>query len=815
MKPPVSAPSLPKPLASLWWPRRVAPRPLWWWLGVTAWPAAAFAQSDLPLERSELPLTMSTLLQEKLPPSVASQAPTFVSGERISGQTDVNTVVEGQAELRRHDTVVRAERLEHFQASDTVEAKGNVRINRLGNVYEGPELKLKLDTFEGHFEQPRFSILRNGGQGEASRLDFLGEDRAVAHDARYTTCPRPGLSRSRPDWEVRASRIEFDNLEDTGTATNGVLYFKGVPLLASPYASFPLSDRRKSGMLPPTINLDAQSGLELTVPYYLNLAPNRDATLYPTLMTKRGLDLGGEFRYLERDYEGRLRASFMDNDKLRNRDRWATSLQHQQALGLVGSGQAGLSLNLNRVSDDNYWRDFPRTSTTLTQRLLPSDATVSWNAGPWSLALGSYQWQTLQDVDSPITPPYDRVPSLTANYRPKAFSIGGSDDWRWSLVTNFTRFESKRTAIVWNGSSTDQTTNLNGSRAMAIAQFGKTWQAPGWYIKPGVQLHMRQYDFDQSLGNGRKSVSYALPTLSLDSGLVFERDTSIFGRSFVQTLEPRIFYSHTPYRDQSYLPNYDSAAYDFNLATIFTTNPYGGNDRIADVHALTVGATTRLIHPDTGVEILSLGVAQRLRLNDQQVTLPNERPPTERISDILFGGRLQWNPQWTLNGTVQYNPKSGQSERTTLGARYQPGSYRVLNANYRVQRNVSEQIDLSWQWPLSDLFGGATADLGPGRGLGPHQWYSVGRVNYSVQDRKIVDLVAGLEYDAGCWIGRIVLERLQQSRSDANQRILFQLEFVGFSRIGSNPLQTLRDNVPRYQYLRENTITPSRFERYE
>lgn len=787
--------------------RALVPPPRWTALAclcASVWPLAQAQTAETPAQG--LPLQMSLQLQDKLPDEAGRAAPTFVFGDRISGRTGVNTVVEGRAELRRHDTVLRADRLEHELATDTATAEGHVRINRAGNVFEGPSLTLKLDTFEGQFQQPRFEFLKQGGQGDASRIDFINEDVAVAHDVRYSTCQRPPLGAWMPDWMVSASRIEFDNVEETGTATNGVLHFKGVPILASPWVSFPLSDRRKSGVLPPTINFDNRSGMEVTLPYYLNLAPNRDATLYPTVMSRRGVDLGGEFRYLEREYAGTLRGAFMPSDRLRNEDRWAGSLKHDHRIGGVpGLGTLGLRLNLNRVSDDNYWRDFPRTSTSLTERLLPSEVVVNGGLGAWSFSAGAYRWQTLQDPDAPIVAPYDRLPSLSLQHAPGRFGFAGLDNWRWRLFAETTQFSVDRAM---------NAAGVNGTRSLAVAQLGRRWQAPGWFVAPGLQLHTRHYQFERPLANGERSASFAVPTATLDAGLFFDRDATLFGRQVQQTLEPRLFLASTPYRDQSALPLYDTAAYDFNLATIYSANPYGGHDRIADNRSVTLGLTSRLIDPQTGAELLSVGVAQRLRLRDQLVTLDNT-PITDRVSDLVVGATVNWVPQWSFNGTVQFNPKDRESVRTTLGARYMPGNYRVLSAAYRLQKNTSEQIDLGWQWPLRDLFGPASPDAGPGRGLGPGHWYSVGRLNYSLQDRRVVDLVAGLEYDGGCWIGRVVLERLQQSRSSANQRILFQLEFTGFSRIGSNPLQTLKNNIPRYQYLREEINPPSRFERYE
>ena len=759
-------------------------------------------------------LRSSGMLVETLPEDAKRQAPTFVSGDRIEGQTDGVTAVEGSAELRRHDTVIRADRLQLDQRTNEAQAKGNVLINRGGDRFEGPELQLNVETYQGTFTQPTFNLLKNEGKGDASRVDFLGEDKAVAFDARYSTCPRTPGADWMPDWLVRATRIEFDNVAQTGTATNGALEFKGVPILGWPRFSFPLTDARKSGLLPPTLNIDNISGLEVTLPYYLNIAPNLDATLYPTVMSKRGVDLGAEVRYLQPTYAGLVRGAYMPSDQLRDANRWGYTAQHNQNLtgsSLAFGGSAGLYFNLNRVSDDDYWRDFPRATASLTTRLLASDAVYSWGQGPWSVSAGAYTWQTLQDIDAPITPPYDRLPSVAVRYGRSDAQVANLSGVDWSVLTEYTRFQSVP-------GLTGQT---NGDRALTVAEISKRFQAPGWFVKPRAQLHATQYSFDTALANGSRSASRALPTLSLDSGLIFERDASYFGRGFTQTLEPRAFFTWTPYRDQRLLPNYDSAANDFNLASIYTENAFGGNDRISDTRAVTVGVSSRLLDPDTGAEVVRLGVAQRYLFRDQEVFLPNATglaggdPINERLSDILLAARVQWSPRWLTDANVQYSPGDRQSVRTTLSGRYTPSNFRVLSAAYRLQRGSSEQFDVGWQWPLNDLFGQPAGTEVRGRALGPGQWYSVGRINYSVPDRKVVDLVAGFEFDGGCWVGRVVLERLQRSNASANQRILFQLEFTGFSRLGSNPLKTLKDNVPRYQYLREEINPPSRFQQYD
>jgi LPS-assembly protein len=773
-------------------------------LGIGLTLAAASAQVALAQQPavSLTPLKSSRQLAERIPQGQRSGQPSFVSGERISSRTDLETVIEGDAEMRRGETVLRADRLEYYQPDDLAKARGNVRINRAGDVYEGPELELKVESFEGFFLNPRFRFLKNDGHGEAARVDFIDADRAVIREASYTTCRRvPGPS-WMPDWILKAASISIDNEEDIGQAEGGVLSFKGMPILPIPSFSFPLSSRRKSGFLPVSFGLDNVNGVELSIPYYWNIAPNRDATLFPAILSKRGVDLAGEFRYLERDYSGQLRANLLPGDKLRSTNRWGLAYSHSGTLatGLQAIGNLGVSLSLNRVSDDNYWRDFTRVNPWLTQRLLANDLSLSWSQGFYSANLRMLKWQTLQDTTAPIVPPYDRMPQLTARYqRPdlNGFQIDVSADT--------TRFES--TAAM--------TGQPNARRSFAQSSISRPWITPGGFVIPKLSLHFTQYQFDTAIGTGQRDANRSLPTFSVDSGLVFERDASYFGRDFRQTLEPRAYYVLTPYRDQAALPNYDSGVNDFNFATIFADNAFVGNDRISDSNLLTLGLTTRLLDPSSGAEAARFGIAQRIRFKDQRVTLPGGAAVSKGLSDVLFGATVNLDPRWSVDSTVQYDPDIGRSIRSTIGGRYSPGNYRVVSAAYRLQRGSSEQLDIGWQWPLNDLWGDRGSDLGAGKGQGEGRWYSVGRLNFSLREGRLVDSILGLEYDGGCWLGRIVLERLQTSTSTANRRIMFQLEFVGFSRLGVNPLQTLRENIPRYQYLRETTTGPSRFSNYD
>lgn len=756
-------------------------------------------------EEAALTLRSTPFLQEQLVPSTRNNLPLFVDGDQLFGHPDQETVVRGNAVLRRGDAVIKADRLEYEQPGDLAKASGQVRINRTGNVYEGSLLELKLDTFEGFFNEPRYYFLRNDTHGQADRVDFLDEKRSIARNASLTSCRRLPGPDWMPDWILRANMVSMDFGEDVGTADGALLSFKGVPLLPVPYLSFPLSDKRKSGFMPPTLGLDNVNGVEVSVPYYWNIAPNRDATFTPDLMSKRGVNLGSEFRYLEANYAGQAHLDFMPSDQLRDANRWGLSYSHQAMLKgpLISSltdGAAAFNLNLNRVSDDNYWSDFPRASTSFTQRLLANDASLSWSNGYFSNAVRAVRWQTLQDPTAPITPPFDRMPQLTTRYA--RTNVGGFD---YSLNADYTSFQS-------NSVLTGQP---NAQRVFTLLQLSQPWTAPAGFITPKLQLHATGYQFETPLSNASSSESSVVPTFSLDSGLVFERDTSYFGRGFRQTLEPRAFYVNTPFRDQSLLPNYDTASVDFNFSSIYTENAFVGNDRISDSNLLTLGLTSRLLDPDNGAEAMRFGLAQRWLFKPQNVILPGVAPVDSGFGDILLGASVNWNPKWGADAIIQVNPTTEQTVRSTLSARYSPGNYRTATAAYRYQSGASEQLDLGWQWPVNDLWGDRGQELGVGRGQGEGRWYSVGRLNYSLDERKLVDAVVGFEYDAGCWLGRVVWGKLQTSVSTANQSIMFQLEFVGFTRLGVSPLKTLKDNIPKYQNLREQQMAPSRFSNYE
>ncbi|NBW68592.1 MAG: LPS-assembly protein LptD, partial [Betaproteobacteria bacterium] len=763
--------------------------------------------------------------QETINGGMRKELPTYLQSNQISGQTDLQTLLEGQVVLRRGDILLKADQIDYDQVLDLAKARGNVYINHSGNSYQGPALDIQLDAFEGFFTQPEFFLNRNKMYGKAERIDFIDPGNSVMQKGEFTTCKRKPGPNWTPDWFFKGDKISFDSDHNLGNAEGASLRFKNVPVMPLPALDFALNDERKSGLLPPTIGVDSVGGLEVIQPYYWNLAPNRDMTFTPTYWSSRGMRLETEFRYLEAitpqpPFTGVMRFDYMAKDSLRDSQRWAFNASHAgMPYPAFAGGALGLTYNINRVSDDNYWKDFTSSNSLGVTRLLSNDMNVTWGKGFFTSNIAVQKWQTMQDLATPsnyIAPPFDRAPQMNVKY--SRANIGGFD---FMLDGQFSRFETVR-----QEDCLTNYLNCNAQRAVGQAQVSRPFVTPYGYVTPKFIMNTRSYQFDDALStNGQTSASVSVPTFSLDSGVVFERGSNLLGREWTQTFEPRAFYVYSPYRSQNYLPNYDSGANAYNFASIFSENTYGGYDRIADSNMVTLGATSRFIDPKTGAEGARFGLAQRLRIKDQLVTLPIDKSTNSPIaqaglSDVLAGATLNLSRKWAVDSTVQYNPDSSRFLSQAIGGRYTPGSYRVISASYRDQTDTtgtpqSRFVNVGWQWPLNDMWGVKDEELGEGRGLGEGRWYSVARMNMDTLNNQMVESVIGFEYDGGCWLGRVVKERFQVAENLARQKLLFQLEFVGFSRVGTNALGSIRNNVPRYQHLRQPLMTPSRFGNYE
>jgi LPS-assembly protein len=606
--------------------------------------AALQAGAQTPGDGEALPeLRRTPALQGTPRGDAATRLPIILRAREIRGRPDLETVAEGEAEFRRGGVLIRADRLSYDYADDLAVARGHVEVRREGNVYRGPELQLNVQRFEGFFLTPSYEFSRIGAGGSAQRIDFLDEQRAVATGATYSSCPSDGSG--GPDWLLSTRRVKLDFEANEGIAEGAVLRFLGVPILAAPVLSFPLTDARKSGWLPPSINLDSKSGLQVSVPYYWNIAPNRDATLTPLLSAKRGAGGQVEYRYLEPHYNGSASLDALPKDQLTGTSRYALNLVHDSAL----PNNTELSLRVLRVSDDDYWKDFPRGVPTLTPRLLATDLQISRPLGDWQLYARMQRWQVLQGSDE-VQAPYERVPQVGARW---AQRLGPA--FELALETELNRFETPPA-----GGSAPRP---SGVRLHALASLARPFGSPGWTVTPRLLLNAASYALDEPFVGMRRRASRLIPTISVDSAWVLERETQWFGRAVRQTLEPRLLYVNTPFRPQSDLPNFDAAAKDFSFESIFTENAFAGIDRVSDAHQVTAGVTSRFLDSTTGAEALRLGVVQRYLFRDQRIT-PNLADPyagvgeplTQRLSEVLLLGSTSLLTHWNLDAAVQYSP---------------------------------------------------------------------------------------------------------------------------------------------------------------
>ena len=712
---------------------------------------------------------------EKNPESRA----TLIAADQLDGTTDEVMRAVGSAELRRPGTSLTADSITYAPPTDELQADGNVRLTRGEDVIEGPSLRYRLARGEGVFEKPRYSIRRNlqtgenlrttTGRGEAEQMEFLSDSRVRMDKATYTTC-----GPDNPDWYAQVDTLNLDFDSEVGEGSNGKIMFKGVPVLYSPWLDFSLNNRRKSGFLSPTFGVTNRTGVDFLLPYYWNIAPNMDATIGLRFLGTRGLMLSNEFRYLQEDYAGKLRLDYLPSDRISDRNRYAFSFQHDQQFSERLSGM----LNINSVSDRDYYTDLGSRLAITSLSYLPREGSLSYAGDWWRVTGKAIEYQSL--ANRPEI--YRQMPSVT-------FSALKSDlpgGLVFSTLANYTDF------------AIDDVRRDQGSRAFVYPQLSLPLRNPYFFVTPKVGIHLTNYQIERGTANAGQatSLSRSIPIFSLDAGTVFERDSDLFGQGYVQTFEPRMYYVLSTYKNQNRYPVFDSAQADFNFAQIFSENVFVGQDRIADSNQVTTAAISRFIDPGTGAERARLALGQRFYFSDQLVALPGGQQRTERIASTLAAVAGELLPKTWVDAAVQYNTDLSQTERYSLSARWNPRDAQVLNVAYRFRRENPlvagevRDLDLSAQWPLTN------------------RWYALARHNYSIAENRLVEGLAGFEYNGGCWVGRFVFQRIATNIQRTRTALFFQLELNDFSRIGSNPLDALKRSIPGYGQINQSTADP-------
>jgi LPS-assembly protein len=692
------------------------------------------------------------------------EGPLFLTADKIESTAPNVVEASGKVEARQAGQNFFADWLRYDMTLNSIEARGQVRLEQPMLLVEGDSFKLNLDDYSGELTQPVYQLQSQPGRGEATRIDFINETSFKLRDATYTTCPV-----DNDDWFLKVGELDIDKSRSLGTARDASLQFLGVPILYTPWMDFSLNNERKSGVLAPTLGTTERSGLDILVPYYLNLAPNYDATVNARLLTKRGVQMGGEFRFLLDDSFGENRLELLANDRELDRSRWSMALKNEYRL----NANTRIGMNYNRVSDNDYFRDFSNLISITSTTNLNQEAWLATQHANWNAQVLVQGFQTLQDstAPTPVTEPYSRLPQAHLGITQ---TLGNRLEFK--LEGEATRFVHPDPA------------EPEGTRVLVYPTLRLPLTNSFGFLVPQIGWSSTYYALDDSAPD--QQITRNLPIFSLDSGVTLDRPFRFAGVDYEQTLEPRAYYVWAPYRDQDAIPIFDTAQLDFSYAQMFTENQFIGGDRVNDANQLTLAFTTRFIEADSGLERLQITLGQRYYFSSQQVTLPGVAPRTSNATDLLVAAGGQITNDWRFDTSWQLDTENSNTIRRNIGASYRPAPGRTLNFGYRYTDQSTDQIDISAQWPLSQ------------------RWYGMFRYNYSFLDEKLIEGLAGLEYNGGCWAIRGVIQRLATKEDQSTDALFFQLELKGMGRLGINPLDVLKQSVPGYRPSNEFEQTP-------
>jgi LPS-assembly protein len=738
--------------------------------------------------------------------------PTDIDGDAFEGITGESSSFSGNVTLRRGDQFLGTDDLDYSEEDGTFVASGNVRYQDAGMRVVAD--KLQGDTLAEAYrmDNVRYQLTARRGNGGADHIRMEGAQGALLGST-YSTCPP-----SDRWWELKARQIDVDTDLGMGTARSATLRVGKVPVLYVPWFRFPIDERRISGLLYPRISQSSRNGFDYSQPIYLNLAPNYDMTLEPRWMSKRGLQLGTEFRFMTDATRGVLDVAYLPSDKLASRERELEQTQvpiaenrRKDDRGFLSfSGSADLNptwqarANLTWMSDPRYLEDASNNVDGISSISGVSQLGVFgqgrsgpqgyWNAG----VLADYQMLTDYTLPESILP-YNRLPHAYFSWeRPYG---------RW--------FTAGVNATATRFSHVDDVARPGGSRVDLKPYISMPLEGPSWFLRPTLAWRHTAYGLDRELADsiadqrargalgigGGEPIPDALqgqyqaafgqlrdtapsrsqPITSLDAGLFFDRNTRFRGEDYLHTLEPRIYYLHSPYRDQSALPLFDTSPLTFGWGQLFRDNRYSGADRQADANQVTLAVSTRLIRESDGREKLSASLGQIVYLDDSRVTVGNETQIERGRSAWVADSTYAINDRWTISAGYQWDPKFRREDLASVRTRYLIGDDGIVNFAYRRRSDLIEQADLSFLYPINPT------------------WSLVGRYYYSLADNQLLEAVGGVQWDSCCLAARVVGRRyLRNRQGEMNNAIMFEVELKGLGSAGPDTEGRLRRAILGY-----------------
>lgn len=710
--------------------------------------------------------------QVTIAPTASSfNPPTYVTADQLTGYLHGESLLTGHVLATQGGRQLTADSMRYDSTSSETHALGNVNFSTPTILLQGPSADYNFNSESGIFDNADFQLPERHGRGTSKIVKVLDNNHDLLTDVHYTTCPV-----GNHDWVLNAPDLELDQTTNTGVGHNVTVDFFGVPIFWTPYINFPLNDQRKSGFLAPSFGFDTLSGFDITTPYYLNLAPNYDATLVPRIITKRGIDLGGEYRYLTDDSRGLLDLNYLPHDQIADQERGLVNYSDFTTLG------SGWNFNgaYNWVSDNLYFQDLGDSlaaiATTTQERHAAftygdPDPSSGFLGSNWRFMTQVQEWQIVDPTILPTDYPYKRLPQTVLSWQSDPSSSGPQYAFNSELV----QFQ--------------QDEEIGALRLDLKPSASYTFGNAGFYFTPTAAMRLTEWDLDQNVAAGTETqLSRATPIISLDSGLYLQRNVGDSG-NYIQTLEPRLFYLNVPYRDQSQIPIFDTIQPQFNFLELFTDNSFVGADRQSDANQLSYALTSRLLDTTNGSQLLEADIGQIRYFSNRNVQLPGVAPQTYLFSNVIGDLMLNINDNWSALYDQQWDPTSRQTDLASIGVQYHPAFHQVINLAYRYNRSLDmKQTDLSFAWPLST------------------HWSMVGRWNYDVQNKVTLESFEGFEYDNCCWIFQIVHRNYitqigtqsSTQTGQTNSMFFFQLQLKGLTTIGKHLEDFLQNGILGY-----------------
>ena len=760
-----------------------------------------------------------------------SEAPTYVSAKatRYEQEQEVATLA-GDVLLRQGSIQVEADEASLHQLENRGELTGNVRFRDRDALLVGDRAEIFLDSGEAKVENAEYVV--HSGKVRGSAQYAKREETAIIRlkDGTYTSC-EPGEN----SWHLQGNNVTLNPATGFGSATNVTLRVKDVPVFYTPYIHFPIDDRRQSGFLAPSIGSSSDTGLSLQTPYYFNLAPNFDATLYPHLMTDRGLLMEGEFRYLTRSSEGQFGAAYLDDS---NDDRELQSEYEDQRWMYSWQNRTGLDsrwlaeVDYTDLSDPYYFQDLDTNLDIDQPDHLDQRGTLTYRGNTYTARLNmhAYERATVADIT-----PYERLPQLTLDGR-LPFQPGGLN---FAYKTEFVSFQrSLRDGNFINEDGNPEQWYDDRLRGLTRAEGERIHLEPGvslplnwsWgFLKPSLKYAYTQYDLDlddrgqSTLANYESfdsSQNRSVPIFSVDSGLYFDRDTQWFGKDYRQTLEPRLFYLYVPEEDQDDIPIFDTGESSFSYSSLWRENRFSGKDRIGDANQVSLGVTSRWVEPN-GFERQRLSIGQAFYFEDRKVQLRGidyrtRSNATADVSPYALEYMYRYNRDWRFTSTFNWDPDSHSTRSGSAMWHYQPADNpgKIVNVGYRYRNDTMRFDQATGEWTYGGDYGtpGTPEYIKDYYKINQHdfsviwpivpQWSVIARWQHDYSRSRTLEAFGGFEYDSCCWKLRLINRywidydetSLNPDRNDEpDNGIFLQIVLKGLGGVVGNATETFLD----------------------